>query len=131
MLVEHGIDNMDKRLIAGKETVPPGQQITFQPSLTGVFAQDFHDASIDAQIGVGGDDFLIPRPAGHLEDRRQTVRFGFIWTENAEVRVRQVVSHHIAQECAQNAGRFRHRRSMRLDRDSIVTEVWHPQILEQ
>ena len=38
MLIEHRVDNVDERLIAGKETVAAGEQIAFEPALAHVFA---------------------------------------------------------------------------------------------
>src|SRR5882672_358048 len=33
MLIEHGIDNVNERLVAGKESVPASEQISLQPAL--------------------------------------------------------------------------------------------------
>src|ERR1700690_3775643 len=45
MLVEHGVDNMDKRFITVEQPVPARQQIALQPALALMFAQHFHHAS--------------------------------------------------------------------------------------
>ena len=39
VLVEHGIDDVNKRLVAGEEAVASGEQIAFQPALAHVLAQ--------------------------------------------------------------------------------------------
>jgi len=38
MLVEHRIDDVNERLVTGKESVPAGEQITFKPALALVLA---------------------------------------------------------------------------------------------
>jgi hypothetical protein len=38
-LVEHRVDDVNKGLIAGKEAVPAGEQVSFEPSLAGVLAE--------------------------------------------------------------------------------------------
>jgi hypothetical protein len=38
MLVEHRIDYVNKRLVAGKKAMPPAEKIRFQPALQGVLA---------------------------------------------------------------------------------------------
>lgn len=46
MLVEHGIDDVDERLVAREEAMAAGQEITFEPALALVFTEHLHDASI-------------------------------------------------------------------------------------
>ena len=40
MLIEHRIHDVDEAFVTGEEAVPAGEQITLQPPLTHVFAQD-------------------------------------------------------------------------------------------
>src|ERR1700732_1746548 len=54
VLVEHGIDDVDKGLIAGEEAVAAREQITLQPALAHVFAENFQDAAIGRNMVVGG-----------------------------------------------------------------------------
>lgn len=42
MLIEHRIDDMYERLVAGEETVTTRQQVSFEPTLAHVFAQHLH-----------------------------------------------------------------------------------------
>jgi len=46
VLVEHGVDDVDKGLVAGEEPVTPGKEIPFQPTLARVFAEDFHHPTV-------------------------------------------------------------------------------------
>ena len=74
VLVHHRVDDVDERLVAGKQAVPPGQQIAFQPALAGVLAQDLHDAAVRREvpaIGVLGQDALPPRCAATLPAPRR------------------------------------------------------------
>ena len=54
VLVEHRIDNMDKRLVGRQEAVPPGQQVAFQPALQGMLAQPLHDPPVGCQLAAIG-----------------------------------------------------------------------------
>ena len=57
MLVEHRIDNVDERFVAGKQTMASREKIAFQPSLAEMLAQNFHDAAIRRDMIVGFIDF--------------------------------------------------------------------------
>ena len=46
MLIEHRIDDVNERFVAGEEAVPAREQITFEPALALVLAQHFHHAAI-------------------------------------------------------------------------------------
>jgi hypothetical protein len=52
MLVEHGIDHVNKSLVAGKKTMTPAEKISFQPSLQGVLTQHFHHPAIRREIAT-------------------------------------------------------------------------------
>ena len=51
VLVEHRVDDVDERLVAGEEAVPAGQQIALQPALALVLAEHLHDAAVRARGG--------------------------------------------------------------------------------
>ncbi len=67
VLVEHGVDNVDKCLVAGEETVPTREEIPFQPTLTGMFAEDLHHPPIWGKVVIIGNRFSHPRFVRHLE----------------------------------------------------------------
>src|SRR5205085_7998007 len=50
VLVEHRVDDVDERLIAGEEAVPPGQQVALQPTLALVLAEHLHDPPVRGQM---------------------------------------------------------------------------------
>src|SRR6516225_10956433 len=52
VLVEHRIDDVNKRLVAREETVPAGQQIAFEPALALVLAEHLHDPPVGCQMVV-------------------------------------------------------------------------------
>ena len=45
VLVEHRIDDVDERLVAVEEPMPPGEQVALEPALALVLAEHFHHAS--------------------------------------------------------------------------------------
>ena len=49
VLIEHRVDDVDERLVAGKESVPAGQEIPFQPTLALVLAEHFHHPAVGAR----------------------------------------------------------------------------------
>ena len=53
MLIEHRIDDVDERFVAGEKTVAAGEQITFEPALTHVLAQHFHDPAVGRFVLIG------------------------------------------------------------------------------
>ena len=73
MLVEHGIHDVDEGLVAGEQAVPAGEQISFQPALAEMLAQDLHHAAVLGQMNVVGLDALHPDALGHLEHRIEAV----------------------------------------------------------
>ena len=69
VLVEHRIDDVDERLVAGEEAVPPGQQIAFEPALAGVLAEDLHHPAVRREMIVVGQDLGHPRAVGRPRTR--------------------------------------------------------------
>ena len=88
MLVEHQIDDVNERLVAGEQAVPAGEEVAFQPALAGVLGEDFHNPAVAAEMDVFGKDRLHPRAFGDLEDVLQPVRGGLVRADDAEVFVR-------------------------------------------
>src|SRR5262245_26864263 len=67
VLVEHRIHDVDKRFIGGKETVPTGEEISFEPALAGVLAEDFHHPSVWRQVVVLRNRISHPGPIRYLK----------------------------------------------------------------
>ena len=87
VLIEHRVDDVDERLVAGEQAVAAGEQVSFKPALAQVLAQHLHDAAVDAEIDVDVFDARHPLLAAGLVDRIETVRGGFVRPEQAEILV--------------------------------------------
>ena len=60
VLIEHGIDDMDERLVAGEQAVASREQLSLEPAFAHVLAQHFHDAAVDAEVDVDVFDVCHP-----------------------------------------------------------------------
>ena len=74
VLVEHGVDDVDERLVAVEQPVAAGQQVALEPSLAEVLGQDLHDPAVGSEVIVAVDDHRIPGSVGDLEHGGQPVR---------------------------------------------------------
>ena len=61
VLVEHRIDDVDERLVAGEEAVPAGEQIALEPALALVLAEHLHYPPVRAPGDRPRDRFPRPR----------------------------------------------------------------------
>src|SRR5258708_13063634 len=93
MLIEHRIDDVGECLVARKKSVPAGEQVSFEPALAEVLAQDFHDAAVDAEVDVDVLDASHPLLSSGLLDRLKTVRGGLTRTEQAKFLAWSVAPH--------------------------------------
>ena len=73
VLVEHRVDDVDERLVAGEQPVAAGQQVALQPALAQVLGQDLHHPPVRGEVVVAGQRLRVPRPVGDLERRAQPV----------------------------------------------------------
>ena len=85
VLIEHGIDDVDEGFVTGEQTVPTGQQIAFEPTLAEMFAQHLHHATFVGEMNVVRFDVLHPGAVGHLENRVEPVRGGFVRAHDSEI----------------------------------------------
>ena len=85
VLVEHGIDDVNERLVAGEEPVPAGEQVPFEPAFALVLAQHLHHAAVGRDVVVAGQDLRGRTPIRHLEHGVPAVRGRFVRAEDAEV----------------------------------------------
>jgi hypothetical protein len=53
-LVEHGVDDVDEGLVAGKKSMPAGEQIAFEPALARVLGEDLHHTPVHGEVIVLG-----------------------------------------------------------------------------
>ena len=129
VLVEHRIDDVDECLVAIEKSVPPGEQVAFQPAFALVLAEHFHHAR---RLGARNSSFGSVA-ASHWrwvtsKSRFQTVREGLVGTKETEIPLLAVELHHIAQETSEHvrvadAGNARCRHF-----NGIVAEIRHAQI---
>ena len=85
VLIEHRIDDVDERLVAGEEPVPAGQQIAFEPALALVLAQHLHHAAVGGQMVVVRVDVRHPGAVGDLQHILPAVRVVLVRAEEAKV----------------------------------------------
>ena len=104
VLVEHRVDDVNERLVAREEAVPPGQQIAFQPALALVLAEHLHDPAVRAEFVVLRADLGHVTAVGHLEHVLPAVRVVLVRAEQAEVPALQVQLHDVSQELAHHPG---------------------------
>src|SRR5262249_9150931 len=67
VLVEHGINDVDKRLVAAEEAMPAGQEVALQPALALVLAEHFHHPAIRTELVVLRIDFGHVAALGYLQ----------------------------------------------------------------
>ena len=103
VLVEHRIDDVDERLVAGEEAVPAGQEIALEPALALVLAEHLHDPPVGRQMVIPGYGLRDPGTVGDLEHVLPAVRVVLVRTEQPEVPRLHVQLHHIAQEPAHDS----------------------------
>ena len=129
VLVEHRVDDVDERLVATEEAVPPRQEIAFQPALTLMFTQHLHDAPLGRNVVVSSEELGRRATTRHLEHRAPPVGRGLIGAE--DTKVRRIELEHVADELALGP------RGLRLDGtglrhlDRVVAEVREPQVAQQ
>ncbi len=131
VLVEHRVDDVDERLVAGKEPVATGEQVALEPSLALMLAEHLHHPAIRSKVVIPGFDFRDPRAVGDLENVLPAVGVALVGAEQAEVLRLHVPLHHVAQEPAHLAGGFGDRRTRRRHLDRIVAEIRQAQVAQQ
>ena len=102
MLVEHRIDDVDEGFVAREKAVASGEQISFEPALAQMLAQDLHDPALYAQIDVDVFDLGHPFLAGDFVDGVQPVRRGLVRPKEPEVLLLEIELHHVAQKLSKN-----------------------------
>ena len=129
MLVEHRVDDVDERLVAREQPVPPGEQVPLEPALAEVLGEDLHHAAVRREPLVGRRRLRDPGPPGHAEDVAEPVRGGLVGPEEPE-RLR-VPLDHVTQVAAQDAGRLGRLGARPGHVDRVVAEVGQHEVPEQ
>src|SRR6185437_100357 len=73
VLVEHRVHDVHERLVGVEDTVTAGEEISLQPALALVLAQDLHDAALGRQVVIAGDPLGEPLPLRGFEHGAQAV----------------------------------------------------------
>ena len=129
MLVEHRVHDVDKGLIAGKEAVPSGEEIPFEPPLAGMLAQDLHHPAIRGQVFILLQLLRDPSARCDVKQCRQSVRGRLVRAKHAKVG--EVVPHDVTQQATQHARGLRFRPTRRIDVDCVAAIVRHAQLFQQ
>ena len=95
---------MDERLVAVEQPMPPGEQITLQPTLALVLAEHLHYPAIGRKEFIVLDRLSFPLPIGNLKNGVQSIGERFIGTKNPEVPLVLVKLNHVAQEFSEHVG---------------------------
>lgn len=88
MLVHHGVDDMDERLVAVEQAVAAGEKVAFQPPLDSVFTEDLHDPTGRGEMAavlVLVEAICHPDFVGDAVHVAQLVGLGLIRPEESEV----------------------------------------------
>jgi hypothetical protein len=99
VLVEHRVDDVDERLVAGEQAVPPGEQVPLEEPLADVLGQQLDDPALAVQRLSSSATDACQR-GGDLEDVLQPVAGQLVGGEGQEV-VR-VQTGHLAQPGAEH-----------------------------
>src|SRR5438874_160739 len=85
VLIKHRIYDVDEGLVGREKTVPSGEEIAFEPALTGMLAENFHDPPFRRQMIIAGKRVRHPSALRDFEKGAEPVRGGLIRTKDAEV----------------------------------------------
>ena len=132
VLAEHRVDDANEGLIAVEQPVPPGQQISFQPTLALVLAEH------RVQHASGGrEEFVvlhfsgIPLTVGDFKDRAQEIRERLIGAEDAEIALLLIQLGHVTQELAQHERILAVNGTRRRHVYRVRVKVRHAQVAQQ
>ena len=98
VLVEHRIDDVDERLVAIEQSVPPGEQVAFQPAFALVLAEHFHHAPGGREKFVVRHGRGVPLALGRFKKGFQAVGERLVRAKDPEIPLLAVQLRHIAQE---------------------------------
>ena len=84
MLVEHGVDDVDERLVAVEEPMAAGEEVPLEPPLALVLGEHLHDPAVVGEVVVAVAQLGLPRPVGDLEHVLKAVGRGLVRPEEPE-----------------------------------------------
>ena len=131
VLVEHRIDDVDERLVAVEQAMPPGEQVALEPALALVFAEHFHHAPGGREKFVVRRGRGVPLAIGHLKHGFEAVGERLVRTKDPEIPLLAVQLRHIAQEPPEHMRVADAADPRRGHVDRVVAEIRHPQVAQQ
>ena len=96
VLIEHGVHDVDERLVAIEQAVATRQEVPLEPALTKVLGEHLHDPAPGGEVVVAVDPLAVPGPVGDLEHVLESVRCRLVGAEEAEVR--RIAPDHVPEE---------------------------------
>ena len=130
VLVEHRVDDVDERLVAVEQAVPPGQQVALEPPLAHVLGQHLHHPAPLGHVVVPRHDHALELLA-RSPRRRRSSRLDSVSSGPNSRKFCRVVPDHVAQPGAEHPGGLRGRRAGRGDVHGVVAEVGQPQVAQE
>ena len=126
MLVDHRVDDVDERLVAVEQAVPPREQVSLQPALALVLGQhlDYTAGAGKMLVHLRPEEFGVPLLVGGVEDRLKAIGRGLVGAEDPEVV--GVEPYHLGQPLTEHLGGFGHRGTGGGHVDAVFPEVWQP-----
>ncbi len=85
VLIEHRINDVAERLVAGEHAVPAGEQVALQKTLADVLGQHLDDPAPPVEPVIVFADPRLPVAAGDLQNVAQPVADQFVRGEGQEV----------------------------------------------
>ena len=131
VLVEHRVNDVDKRLVTGEEPMSAREQIAFEPTLALVLAQHFHHPTVGCELVVVIEPLRHPGAIGDFEHVLPAVRIILVRTEQTEVLAVEILLHHVAEKLAHDARGLGAGRAGFLDFDRVLAEIRQAQSAQE
>ena len=116
---------MDECLVAREKSVTAGEQVSFEPALAEMLAQDFHHTTVDAEVDVDVFNTRHPRLPTSLVDRVEPVRGGLIRTEQTKIRSGKFSFITSRKNPPRTSGQFGFNAAGRRHAHGVVVEIRH------
>ena len=130
VLVEHRVDDVDERLVAGEEPVPAREQVALEPALAEVLGEDLHHAAVGREPLVG----RLASPPSQVRpvtEKTSSSRFEAVSSGPKRRNVSRVPVDDVAQVAAEDPRRLGRARARLRHVDRVVAEVGQHEVAEQ
>src|SRR5215213_1329333 len=130
VLNRHGGRDHGEGLVGRVEPVASGQEVTLEPALAQMFAQDLEDPTVVGDVVVVGYRRADEAAVLDLEDGTEPVGVDLVGAEEPEVSLPGVPGEGVAQKLAQLAGRLVAPRGGLLDFRRVAGEGGQVEVFE-